>query len=417
MAVGLLRAPAVVRGRWRGRVQRRRAQRAPLRAAAAADGDAGAEPKPPTLAPLAPTSPEGEFLTHILDQEPHLFQPAVDQQLERLAQEKQAAEAEAGGAGGGGADPEGASLVLYRRIEEVRRSQRQRSVQDLMYASVLHKFVALGVDLLPPLDGAFDIRPVDLNALTKGVHTPEALDMVKEHLYSVLGGQPPPFANTMVRISKLQGAQVYAASVMFGYFVRRVDRNFQLERSLGTLRYAKSEEETLEALEELFAAADAADSIDAAGMEVDIDPDAPEPSQPKEQGSQRGALRAYVEQFDPETLARTATIVSKEGLALAERQTGALFGKLEDLQREMQQAIEQMGDGKEIESAEELMARVKDAVESEAVQTLTLPYATQRRIVLEAVAFGAFLRDVEAYVDDYALLTPISSASKPPPAA
>ena len=38
-----------------------------------------------------------------------------------------------------------------------------------------------------------------------------------------------------VRISKLQAAQVYAASVMFGYFLRKVDKRFQLEKAMGTL--------------------------------------------------------------------------------------------------------------------------------------------------------------------------------------
>lgn len=33
------------------------------------------------------------------------------------------------------------------------------------------------------------------------------------------------------------------------------------------------------------------------------------------------------------------------------------------------------------------------------VETLTMTVATQRRAVLEAVAFGTFLRDVETHVD------------------
>lgn len=47
-------------------------------------------------------------------------------------------------------------------------------------------------------------------------------------------------------------AQVYATSIMFGYFVRRVDKRFQLERSLGLL----NEQDTADAvnrLERLFA--------------------------------------------------------------------------------------------------------------------------------------------------------------------
>ena len=49
------------------------------------------------------------------------------------------------------------------------------------------------------------------------------------------------------------------------------------------------------------------------------------------------------------------------------------------------------------------------------VQTLTLAYASQRRLVLEAVAFGAFLRQSETYIDGYnpKLLTPTPRASLP----
>ena len=37
-------------------------------------------------------------------------------------------------------------------------------------------------------------------------------------------------------------------------------------------------------------------------------------------------------------------------------------------------------------------------VEEEKVKTLTLTISAQRRVVLEAVAYGAFLRDVESFV-------------------
>lgn len=40
------------------------------------------------------------------------------------------------------------------------------------------------------------------------------------------------------------------------------------------------------------------------------------------------------------------------------------------------------------------------------VQTVTLTLSTQRRAVLEAIAFGTFVRDTELYVDtDFGLLT------------
>ena len=45
--------------------------------------------------------------------------------------------------------------------------------------------------------------------------------------------------------------QVYAASIMFGYFLRRVDTRFQLSRRMGLL--AESTEDTVARLERLFA--------------------------------------------------------------------------------------------------------------------------------------------------------------------
>lgn len=51
---------------------------------------------------------------------------------------------------------------------------------------------------------------------------------------------------------------------------------------------------------------------------------------------------------------------------------------------------------------------VQDAVAKDAVEALSITVGTQRRAVLEAIAFGTFLRDVETYVDDeYQLLTPL----------
>ena len=59
------------------------------------------------------------------------------------------------------------------------------------------------------------------------------------------------------------------------------------------------------------------------------------------------------------------------------------------------------------------MQRVGAAVSEGRVESLTISVSTQRRAVLEAVAFGTFLRDVESHVDnDYALLTPASSNTK-----
>jgi hypothetical protein len=321
--------------------------------------------------------------------EPHLFEEAVDAQLERLAAEA---------ASGQAAPGVGTEVTLYRRIEDVKRRARSQSVQDLMYFSVLRKFMSLGVDLLPPLDGRSDPGGANLASLTKGVHSADALELVREHLENALGGGSgaPPFSAQLVRMSKLQAAQVYAASLMFGYFLRRVDARFALERQAGTL--PRSQEDTVRALEELFNSASAEElppgSAAPASASAAAGPSAQD--QPPDAGlvTQRTtSLRNYVRSFDAETLAATARIVSLEGVALVERQTTALFGSIDALSEEMTKAI-----GEGISSREEFMERMTKALESGAVQSVTLTYATQRRVVLEAVAFGSFLRDVEGRV-------------------
>lgn len=47
--------------------------------------------------------------------------------------------------------------------------------------------------------------------------------------------------------------QVYAASIMFGYFLRRVDKRFQLESALGMIDMPADTEEAVARLERLFA--------------------------------------------------------------------------------------------------------------------------------------------------------------------
>ena len=188
--------------------------------------------------------------------------------------------------------------------------------------------------------------------------------------------------------------------------------------------------DSAKALEELFNSASAMDSMDEAdGAGVggfansefpgasgvfDVDEKGNATEDASKAGSNTLTLKQYIQSFDQDALAETARIVSMEGVTLAERQTGALFGSIEDLAMEMQRALEEGGEP--ITSPDQLMSRVQDVVGGGKVKTLTLPVATQRRVVLEAVAFGTFLRDAETYVDtrDGRLLTPVSRGPEPP---
>merc|ERR1712224_1014404 len=190
-------------------------------------------------------------------------------------------------------------LVLYQRMEEVRDLEMTRNLEDLMYFAVVERFTNLGVSMLSPLNDVVDIDGnSDLDSLTKGVHSVESLEMVRSHLMQVLsgaGGSPPPNLNSVLKISKLQAAQVYAASVMFGYFLRRVDARFQLEQAMGLLSDKNSD--AVERLENIFGQASAAESWDE---------DAEAFAQDKQEISQReklskkpkSKLQEYIETFD-----------------------------------------------------------------------------------------------------------------------
>jgi hypothetical protein len=61
----------------------------------------------------------------------------------------------------------------------------------------------------------------------------------------------PPFLLLLLLLLLL--LQVYAASIMFGYFLRRVDKRFQLESALGMIDTPADTEEAVARLERLFA--------------------------------------------------------------------------------------------------------------------------------------------------------------------
>jgi len=383
--------------------------------ARASTGDASENPGAQLKAPSAPESPRGQQLAYILRTSPHMFDAAVDAQLDALGDEIENER----GVDDLSDDAKKEQLVLFKRIADVRALERRNGLEDIMYTSIIQKFLNVGVDMLPPLDETTTLRGVDLNRLTDGVHSKEALDMVREHLMAVLGGAGEnAYSSQLVRMSKLQAAQVYAASIMFGYFITRADRRFQLDRAAGTLPLDPLE--SAKALERLFNSASAMDSMDEAdaapenfgGADFDLFSDAAPATDGGAGGS--ASLKQYIQNFDQSTLAATARIVSMEGVQVAERQTGALFGSIEELQREMQNAV-----GGNAATPEELMNAVNDAVSQKKVQTLTLAYASQRRLVLEAVAFGAFLRQSETYIDGYnpKLLTPTPRGSTGPPGA
>ena len=94
-------------------------------------------------------------------------------------------------------------------MEEVRATEVAETLEDLMYVSILEKFLLLNVEMLPRMDGLVDVSPVNLKAFTEGLHSKEALELVKEHLMGVMGPTASSqYSNVAVKMSTFQMAQV-----------------------------------------------------------------------------------------------------------------------------------------------------------------------------------------------------------------
>lgn len=335
-----------------------------VRASSSSSGD---------LAPVAPVqfdSPVGQLLAQILQSHPHLLPAAIDQQLENLQAERDAQREET-------QPPSQQDLLLYKRIAEVKEKERQKILEEIMYCLIVEKFVGKEISMIPKLSATSDpTSRVDFwpnqELKLESVHSLEAFEMIQSHLSIVLGerfvGVGP--LDSIVQISKIKLGKLYAASIMYGYFLKRVDQRFQLERSMNTLPKGFEEEQIkFEDPKPRFRLWDPDSLI----RILPDDGDGGDPTSSDEGKAYR--LRSYVMYLDAETLQRYATIRSKEAISLIEKQTQALFGRPD---------IKISKDGSLDTSNDEVVG-------------ITLSGLTM--LVLEAVAFGSFLWDAEGYIE------------------
>ncbi|GER53771.1 hypothetical protein STAS_31320 [Striga asiatica] len=309
------------------------------------------------IAPLQLESPIGQFLSEILVSHPHLVPAAVEQQLKQLQTDRDAEKEKEEPAASG------TDLVLYRRIAEVKANERKRALEEILYALVVKKFMDAEVPMVPSIarsppnnSGRVDTWHPPEDHKLEHLHSPEAYEMIQNHLTLILGNRLSD-SNSAAQISKLRVGQVYAASIMYGYFLKRVDQRFQLEKTMKILPQGMVGEESL-------------------AEEVMMDNKSlPEVSSGGFVGLKPCRLRSYVMSFDGETLQRYATIRSKEAISIVEKHTEALFGRPE---------VNFTADGNVDPSKDE---------------QIKVSFGGLRRLVLEAVTFGSFLWDVESYVD------------------
>jgi hypothetical protein len=295
---------------------------------------------------------------------------AVEQQLEQLQTDR-----DSQGQNKDSASVPGTDIVLYRRIAELKENERRRTLEEILYALVVQKFMEANVSLVPSVSpssdpsGRVDTWPTKVEKLER-LHSPEMYEMIHNHLALILGSRMGDL-NSVAQISKLRVGQVYAASVMYGYFLKRVDQRFQLEKTMKILPGGSDESKTSVEQAEGTATYQAAVSshpevgafaggVSAKGFGSEIKP---------------SRLRSYVMSFDAETLQRYATIRSREAVGIIEKHTEALFGK------------------------PEIVITPEGTVDSSKDEQIKISFGGMKRLVLEAVTFGSFLWDVESHVD------------------
>ncbi|CAI8596124.1 unnamed protein product [Vicia faba] len=151
------------------------------------------------------------------------------------------------------------------------------------------------------------------------LHSQEAYEMIQNHLALILGNRAGDLSS-IAQISKLRVGQVYAASVMYGYFLKRVDERFQLEKSINVLPNVPQESADHQTI---------MDDVRPATQVGTSHPGGDASPGGFGYGIKPTRLRNYVMSFDGDTLQRYATIRSKEAVGIIEKHTEALFGRPE----------------------------------------------------------------------------------------
>ncbi|PIA35937.1 hypothetical protein AQUCO_03400079v1 [Aquilegia coerulea] len=316
--------------------------------------------------PHEPSSPEGKFLSGILQNQRHLFRFALSEQLDELASNKKEAVSHE--------EQSSSSLeTLLHRIAEMKEKECQSAVEDVIYMSIVHKFSEIEVPMVPKLSSCIsnnklEIWPSKCRDL-ESVHSFEVQKLIREHLDTILrfrGKSSGKDGPTSTKIDRLHLGRIYAASIMYGYFLKSASFRHQLEAGLAqTQRNLQplGHETYLPVAEypngftNLFTLDQSTEtqltSLRQESLNCEMRPE---------------RLSNYVKEFDSETLQRCAKLKSKEVVNVIEKHTWALFGD---------------------EDIDDL-----DCDNDIAITCLSL-----ERLVLEAVTFGSFLWDVERSVD------------------
>lgn len=257
-------------------------------------------------------------------------------------------------------------LLNSRRIAELKEHESQTAVEDVMYMLISYKFSEIQVHLIPRLsqciyNGRLEIYPSKDWEL-ESIHSLEVLEMIKEHLGAVIGWRADSNVTNnwaTKNISKLRLWRIYTASILYGYFLKSASMRHRLEQSLADVNYdLRATTATRLSLSDFWSY-----GLNIAfGRVQNKHVTTVDETSCSQVERHEKKLRSYVMGFDPEVLQMCAKPKSKEAMNLIEKHSCALFGdeKLDEV--------------------------------------ISTSLASQKRFVLEALAFGSFLWDSEEYI-------------------
>ncbi|XP_044493444.1 UV-B-induced protein At3g17800, chloroplastic-like [Mangifera indica] len=319
----------------------------------------------PLNTPIELNSAAGKFLSSVLQNQRQFFNVAVSDELKQLADDRDAAVTRM--LLSSGSD----EASLHRRIAQSKEHECQTAVEDVMYMLIFYKFCESRVPLVPKLsrciyNGRLEIWPSKVWEL-ESIHSLEVLEMIREHISTVIGlransSVTDNWATTQIR--RLHLGRVYAASILYGYFLKSASLRHHLECSLALAHQDLhvSNRNSLQLPEMwpggmkniVFGRINNLQSVALGQGSTKLE-------------SNRENLKCYVMGFDSETLQRCAKLKFREGVNLIEKHSLALFGDEKGL-----------------------------LVTDEVIST---SFSSLKRLVLEAIAFGSFLWDTEEYVN------------------
>ncbi|CAM0873217.1 unnamed protein product [Alopecurus aequalis] len=312
-------------------------------------------------APLEPQTWEGSFLCGLLKSQPHIFLAAAAKLLQQMSIERKDTHTRWEHSIGSSED------CLHRRIAKMKEEECRTAIEDVMYVLIVHKYFKIEVPMVPNLSKLINNRRLHIwpprEEDLESIHGPEVLGLIREHLTNIIRWvhkNGPKINRSTLRVKRLQLGRIYSASIMYGYFLKSVTVRHRLDL---TLAQPQEFSQTVQRLNSQLAATQKQEHKEAVCSSVQL-LSSSKPSSIVDLHD----LKSYIMGFDPKTLELCAKVRSSEASNLIEKHSQALFGE-----------------------------KIGSTENDEAV---ILDPASLKRLLLEAIAFGSFLWDIEDHVSE-----------------